>query len=48
MALTVAGLNAGGETYIDTAEAVNVTFPGFPQLISQCGGDIRLIGEKPD
>jgi 3-phosphoshikimate 1-carboxyvinyltransferase len=48
MALTVAGLNAGGETYIDTAEAVNVTFPGFPRLISQCGGDIRLIGEKPD
>jgi len=27
MSLAIAGLNAEGETVIDTAEAVNVTFP---------------------
>ncbi len=48
MALTVAGLNAEGETCIDTAEAVNITFPAFPQLISKCGGDIRLVREDSD
>jgi 3-phosphoshikimate 1-carboxyvinyltransferase len=42
MALTVAGLNIGGETVIDTAEAVNVTFPDFIELIRSCGGDILI------
>jgi len=48
MALTVAGLNAEGETCIETAEAVEVTFPEFPELIRQCGGDIRLVREERD
>ena len=48
MALTVAGLNSDGETTIDTAEAMNVTFPAFPQLIRECGGNIELIGEGSD
>jgi 3-phosphoshikimate 1-carboxyvinyltransferase len=48
MALTVAGLNAEGETTVETAEAVDVTFPEFPEMISQCGGDIRLIRESAD
>ncbi|NLH96301.1 MAG: 3-phosphoshikimate 1-carboxyvinyltransferase [Clostridiaceae bacterium] len=46
MALTIAGLNAEGETCIETAEAVDVTFPEFPMLIRQCGGDIRLVREE--
>lgn len=45
MALAVAGLNIGGETIIETAEAMNVTFPAFPQLIRECGGNIELIEE---
>lgn len=43
MALAVAGLNIEGETVIDTAEAMNVTFPEFAGLISKCGGNIKLI-----
>jgi len=46
MALAVAGLNTEGETVIDTAEAMNVTFPEFPELIAECGGDIRVIEEN--
>ncbi|MBN1897192.1 MAG: 3-phosphoshikimate 1-carboxyvinyltransferase, partial [Spirochaetes bacterium] len=43
MALTVAGLMARGETIIDTAEAVNITFPDFFDLIKACHGDITLL-----
>lgn len=43
MALAIAGLNIDGETVIDTAEAMNVTFPEFPVLIRSCGGNIELI-----
>jgi len=43
MALTVAGLNATGKTIIDTAEAVNITFPNFFELIKQCNGKIKLF-----
>ncbi len=42
MALAVAGLNIDGETIIDTAEAVNVTFPEFPGLIRKCGGRLEM------
>lgn len=45
MALAVAGLKAAGETVIETAEAMNVTFPGFVDCIKNCGGDIRLCEE---
>lgn len=45
MALAIAGLNAEGETIIDTAEAVNVTFPEFVDLIYQCNGKIYLEGD---
>jgi 3-phosphoshikimate 1-carboxyvinyltransferase len=48
MALAVAGLNIEGETEIDSAEAVNVTFPAFPHLIKECGGDIELVKESSD
>ncbi len=43
MSLAVAGLNAEGETRIDTAEAMSVTFPEFVKCIEQCGGDIQLV-----
>jgi len=43
MALAVAGLNAEGETVIDTAEAMNVTFPEFVELAKGCGGKIETI-----
>ncbi len=45
MALAIAGLNAEGETTIDTAEAVNVTFPEFVDLIYNCGGKIFWKGD---
>jgi 3-phosphoshikimate 1-carboxyvinyltransferase len=41
MALAVAGLCIPGETLIDTAEAANVTFPEFFELIKSCGGKLE-------
>ena len=43
MALTIAGLNLSGETIIETAEASSVTFPNFPELISNCCGKIKIL-----
>ncbi|MCU0821092.1 MAG: 3-phosphoshikimate 1-carboxyvinyltransferase [Spirochaetes bacterium] len=40
MALAVAGLMAEGETVIDTAESVSVTFPNFLDLMKSIGADI--------
>lgn len=45
MALAVAGLNIDGCTCIDTAEAMNVTFPEFVNYLKACGGDIELIDQ---
>jgi 3-phosphoshikimate 1-carboxyvinyltransferase len=45
MALAVAGLNTDGETVIETAEAMNVTFPEFAQFIKDCGGKVELLEE---
>lgn len=42
MSLAIAGLNCSGETIIDTAEAMNVTFPSFVECIRSCGGKIEL------
>lgn len=42
MALSLAGLNIEGETIIDTAEAVNVTFPEFVNYMSGCGALIAF------
>jgi 3-phosphoshikimate 1-carboxyvinyltransferase len=43
MALAIAGLNAEGTTVIDTAEAMNITFPEFIYMIDKCGYNITLI-----
>lgn len=41
MALSVAGLAADGETRIDTAESVSVTFPNFFNLMKSINADIN-------
>ncbi len=43
MALAVAGMAAEGETIIDTAESVSVTFPDFPRLMESVGADITSM-----
>ncbi|WP_010247221.1 3-phosphoshikimate 1-carboxyvinyltransferase [Acetivibrio cellulolyticus] len=42
MSLAIAGLNSEGETIIDSAEAINVTFPEFVSNVSKCGGEIEF------
>jgi len=42
MALAIAGLNSEGETIIDSAEAINVTFPDFVKNVSGCRGEIEI------
>jgi 3-phosphoshikimate 1-carboxyvinyltransferase len=41
MALTVAGLVAGG-TRIDTAESVDVSYPGFFQQMAGLGAKVQV------
>ncbi len=43
MALSVAGLASEGETVVDTAESVSVTFPEFSRLIRTAGADIEVV-----
>lgn len=45
MSLAVAALNTPGETVIDTAEAMNITFPDFTDLMRNCGGELELTEE---
>lgn len=47
MALAIAGLTTEGETTIDTAQSVSITFPDFENCIQKLGGDISSIKEKP-
>ena len=42
MALAIAGLNSEGETIIDSAEAINVTFPEFVSHVTNCSGEIEI------
>ena len=48
MALAVAGLVCDGETRIDTAEAVQVTFPNFVELMSQSGAEISITETRKE
>jgi 3-phosphoshikimate 1-carboxyvinyltransferase len=43
MALAVAGLNIEGKTVIDTAEAINVTYPSFVKDFKDKGASLNLI-----
>ena len=42
MALTVAGMAAEGTTKIDTAETVDVSYPGFFQAMESLGARVAL------
>lgn len=46
MALSLAGLNAEGETTIDTAEAIKVTFPEYVELMINSGADMKFDDKK--
>jgi 3-phosphoshikimate 1-carboxyvinyltransferase len=43
MALAVAALRAAGETVIDGAESIPVSFPGFPEAVKSLNADMDLI-----
>jgi len=43
MALSLAGLVLDSECVIDTAEAMNVTFPQFAELMQSLGADMSLV-----
>ena len=45
MSLAVAGLIATGETIVDTAEAVDVTFPNFMDVLQRVGANITKEGD---
>jgi 3-phosphoshikimate 1-carboxyvinyltransferase len=45
MSLAVAGMCCEGETLIDTAESVNITFPEFVDSAKESGGRLELIYE---
>jgi len=44
MALSLAGIIARGTTKINTAEAVDVTFPGFVELMRTTGANMKMEG----
>ena len=43
MALSLAGLNLDGQCTIDTAEAMNVTFPDYVKLMKSIGANMELV-----
>jgi 3-phosphoshikimate 1-carboxyvinyltransferase len=43
MALSLAGLNLDGQCAIGTAEAVNVTFPDYVELMRSIGANMELV-----
>ena len=45
MALSLAGLIAKGKTEITTAEAVNVTFPNYLELMKSLGANMKMEGK---
>ncbi len=45
MALTVAGFAADGPVTVDTAEAADVTYPGFWDIMQSLGARIKLTGK---
>lgn len=42
MALSIVGMMLDGKVTVDTAEAMNITFPGFVELMKNLGADIDL------
>jgi 3-phosphoshikimate 1-carboxyvinyltransferase len=46
MALAVAGLACSGQTEIDTAEAMEITFPNFVELMKGSGAHMQLVAQQ--
>jgi 3-phosphoshikimate 1-carboxyvinyltransferase len=42
MALSLAGMMAEGETTIDSAEAIDITFPGYVEKMCQLGAQMKV------
>jgi 3-phosphoshikimate 1-carboxyvinyltransferase len=42
MAMSIAGMALDGEMTVDTAEAINVTFPEFVTLMTQLGANMKI------
>ncbi len=42
MALAVAGMRAEGETLIDTAESIDISFPTFVEVMNEIGANVEL------
>ncbi|MHC5060291.1 MAG: 3-phosphoshikimate 1-carboxyvinyltransferase [Planctomycetota bacterium] len=43
MALSLAGMAVDGESVIETAEAINVTFPDYVELMAGVGAKIKIV-----
>ena len=43
MAMSIAAMACDGESIIETAEAMNVTFPNYVELMNSIGGNIKLV-----
>jgi 3-phosphoshikimate 1-carboxyvinyltransferase len=43
MALSVAGLMAGGDTIVDTAESIHITYPGFVEDMKAVGANVEIL-----
>jgi len=43
MALSLAGMTVEGQTVIETAEAINVTFPDYVELMKSLGAKMNLV-----
>lgn len=46
MALAIAGMAAEGNTIVDTAESINITYPSFIEDMKNIGATIELITNK--
>jgi 3-phosphoshikimate 1-carboxyvinyltransferase len=44
MALSLAGLSTADQCVIDTAEAINVTFPSYVELMKNLGANMEVRG----
>ena len=42
LVFAVSGLAADKPVEVDTAEAMSITFPNFVELMTQCGGKVRM------
>jgi len=43
MALSLAAMGVSGQCTIDTAQAIDVTFPDYVKLMQSVGADMELI-----